>query len=91
MYLAAEPLGFAVGALLLRLRPQTRDGEPVSVFAVVAGVSAIGAVVSGGSPTGWAPLDVVLLAVLGAGAVFDGTFASRRCVDGWRGVRHRAC
>jgi hypothetical protein len=50
----------------------------VGVFAGLAGVSAVGAITAGGAATGWAPLDVVLLGLLGAGAVFAATFASRR-------------
>ena len=75
-YLAAEPLAFAAGALLIRRRPQSRDGDPLPLFAAIAAVSAVAAVATGGSATGWAPLDVVLLAAVGAGAVFAGTFAS---------------
>jgi hypothetical protein len=77
-YLAAEPLGLAAGAVLIRLRPASRDGDPFRLFAVLAGLSAAGAIAAGGSATGWVPLDVLLLGLLGAGAVFAATLASPR-------------
>jgi hypothetical protein len=77
-YLAAEPLAFAAGVVLIRGRPASRDGERLPVFVAMAGGSAVGAIAAGGSATGWEPLDAVLLMVLGAGAVIAGTVASRR-------------
>jgi hypothetical protein len=72
-YLAAEPAGFLAGALLVRRAPDAvweRSGLLIRVFALL---SAAGAVASGVSPTGWLPLDVVLLAAFGALAVGAGS------------------
>ena len=77
-YLAAEPLSFAAGALLVRRRPASRDGDPFVLFAALAGLAAAGAIAAGGSATGWVPLDVLLLVLLGAGSVFAATLASPR-------------
>ena len=73
--LLVEPAAFAAGMAVLRVPvARVRSSRPVAL-AVMAALSALAAVLAGGSATGWAPLDIVLLAALGAGAVLAGSEA----------------
>jgi hypothetical protein len=79
-FLLAEPAGFAAGALVLHRWPALVEDRVMVAVGVVAAASAVGAVASGGSATGWAPLDLVLLAGVGAGAVVAGLLVDARLV-----------
>ncbi len=78
VFLLAEPAGFAAGALLLHFRAGILDERRNVTLGLLAVVSAVGAVLAGASPTGWAPLNVLLLAGMGAAAVAVGLVASTR-------------
>jgi hypothetical protein len=74
--LLAEPAAFAAGVAALQVPARAvraRRGLALVVLAVVAGVAAATA---SGKPTGWAPLDLVLLAAVGAAAVLAGSEAN---------------
>ncbi len=73
--LVVEPVAFVAGLALLRVNVERVRQSRVVILAALAAVSAVGAAVSGGAPTGWVPLDVLLLAGLGAAAVFAGAYA----------------
>jgi hypothetical protein len=79
-FLLAEPAGFVAGAAVLYRRPAFMDGPLVVPVVALAAASAAGALAAGGSATGWTPLDALLLAGLGAGAVVVGTLARTRLV-----------
>jgi hypothetical protein len=73
--LLAEPAGFLAGIGLLRLPVETVREWRVFAIRVLAVASGVGAVAAGGSPTGWQPLDLVLVGALGAVAVLAGAKA----------------
>ncbi|MDQ4068286.1 MAG: hypothetical protein M3203_02215, partial [Actinomycetota bacterium] len=73
--LLVEPLAFAAGLAVLRVDVERVRASRALALVVLAAVSAVGAVVAGGSPTGWVLLDVLLLAGLGAVAVLAGAYA----------------
>jgi hypothetical protein len=78
LFLLAEPAGFAAAALLLHFRAAVLDDRRGAVIAVLMAASAVGAALSGASPTGWAPLDVLLLAGMGSLAVAVGLASATR-------------
>ena len=73
--LLVEPAAFAVGLAVLRIPEALVAQRWRVVMAVLAVISAAGAVAAGGTTTGWLPLDVLLLAGLGAAAVLAGSRA----------------
>lgn len=79
-FLLAEPVAFGAGAFLLSAPAAALRRHVNAFLAVVASLSAIGAIAAGGKATGWAPLDVALLGALGALGVFVGSAASSKLI-----------
>jgi hypothetical protein len=78
--LLAEPAAFVAGLAVLRVPvARVREGRTVALAAMAA-ISALAAVTTGAAATGWAPLDVVLLAATGATAVLAGSEAPSRLI-----------
>lgn len=73
--LVAEPAAFAAGAAVLRVPPAMIERPRRIALIGLAGLSAVGAMLAGGAPTGWAPLDVVLCGGVGAACVLAGSRA----------------
>ena len=79
--IVAQTAGMSLGAVLGQAPPRFLAGHlSVPIVALLSVGSAIGAVVAGGSPTGWVPLDRALVAALGAGVVWLGASAQPRKV-----------
>ncbi|MDQ4088937.1 MAG: DUF4012 domain-containing protein [Actinomycetota bacterium] len=79
--IVAQTAGLSLGAVLRQVELRFLTGQlQTAALGVVALGSAIGAASAGGSPTGWAPLDVILAAALGGGLVWIGALASTRMI-----------
>lgn len=77
--IVAQTAGMSLGALLREARPRLLPVQLSRPWLVgIVSSSAIGAILAGGSPTGLVPLDVVLVASLGAGVVGLGSRATPR-------------
>ena len=73
--LLVEPAAFVAGLGILRLPADALRARRRPVLAALAVLSAAAAAASGGSPTGWPALDILLLAGLGAAVVLAGARA----------------
>jgi len=73
--LLIEPAAFAVGLAVLRIPEALLAQRWRAAMAALATVSAVGAVAAGGTPTGWLPVDVSLLGLLGVAVVLAGSRA----------------
>ena len=74
--LFVEPAAFAAGVAALKVPVDVIGRRRRALLLLLAAISAGVAVAAGGAPTGWQPLDVLLLAGLGATAVLAGSRAS---------------